>query len=202
MCNINNTNRSIGRDSSRDSDSHSSTRGVLGVPMWFICITNFTGDNIKGLLSETLSSSTTFRFVFPASSTATLFLPRSVQDLAAEPLLHRSCAKAPGFKYFTPEPFDRLLRFNFFGSLSFVNTFPIPSLTFPQFTATTNAFFYYSNKSSTSIIKTNPSTKPATQNSNASDFINHQRNWKMISWAFKNGWKRKNPPQKNAENQP
>lgn len=146
----NSTSRSIGKDSSRDSDSQASTRGVLGVPIWFICITNFTGDNIIGLLSETLSSGTAFLFVFPVSNTATLFLPRSVQDLATEPLLHRSCARAPGFRYFPPEPFDRLLLFNFFESLSFENTFPIPSLTWYS---NSKCVSYFPNKLSPSIIK-------------------------------------------------
>jgi len=114
----------MGRDSSLDSDWHSSILGVFGVPTELLCLTKFTGESISGLLSNTLPSWPSFFSKFKSS---TLFFPISLQTLPApdpEPkyLLHRSWARVPGFKYLVPDFFNFLLPFLF---SVVVITFPI-----------------------------------------------------------------------------
>ncbi|XP_027181828.1 inactive leucine-rich repeat receptor-like serine/threonine-protein kinase At1g60630 [Coffea eugenioides] len=70
---------------------------------------NFTGDKIVGLLLIILFSSITSFFFLSASTRATLFFPRSVQDLAADALLYRSWARALSLRYLLLELLSRLL---------------------------------------------------------------------------------------------
>jgi hypothetical protein len=68
-----------------------SIRGVFGVFNKLLCLTKFTGDSIKGLLSIiALSSIPKSTSAFLVSTTATLFLPRSVHGLVEEALLYLS----------------------------------------------------------------------------------------------------------------
>lgn len=147
----------MGRDSILDSDLHSSARGVFGVFCKLFCLKlsiapkrgpipdrmgdkmvglfsiaepnpNFTGDKIVGLLLIILFSSITSFFCLSASTRATLFFPRSVQDLAADALLYRSWARAPGLRYLLLELLGLLFCLPVLVSLSFGDTFPILNL--------------------------------------------------------------------------
>lgn len=107
---------SIGRDSSLDWVPDPAS-GVLGVVGNICCLVSSSGPSdiwiillgvAAGMLSWTKTSPLlkTSGFCSSASTTTTLFLPISVQDLAAV-LLSRIRASAPGFKYLFLEFFTR-----------------------------------------------------------------------------------------------
>lgn len=134
--NNNHTNNSVGRDSSLDSDCHSSILGVFGVPTKPL-LTKFTGESITGLSSNTLPSRTSLFSKFKSGSR---FFPISLQTLPTtdpkhKALLPRSWAKVPGFKYFPPVHLDFLLPFSTFQFLSFCVDLPIVKLWFESKTS-------------------------------------------------------------------